>query len=215
MPRARRNGFWAVREALEAGVPLSLIAEAVFQRSLSARRAEREGLRRTIGPGETGEKFQREEFLEDLREAIYLARVLAYAQGFALLASAGENHAWHIDLACAARLWRGGCILRGTLLEKIADVFSRTPELSNLLLDEEFAREAVNRQAALRRTVERASRAGTAAPVLCAALSYFDSLRAGRLPADLIQAQRDCFGAHGFERVDAPPGRLFHANWSE
>ena len=209
------TGSWAAQEAMEAGVPLSLIAEAVFQRSLSARRAEREGLRQTIGPGETGEKFQREEFLEDLREAIYLARVLAYAQGFALLASAGENHAWHIDLACAARLWRGGCILRGTLLEKIADVFSRTPELSNLLLDEEFAREAAKRQAALRKTLGRALRIGTAAPVLCAALSYFDSLRAGRLPADLIQAQRDCFGAHGFERVDAPPGRLFHANWSE
>src|SRR5690606_32600184 len=200
---------------LERGVPLTLIAEAVFARVLSSLKDERVAAARVLrGPGTSGGSFDRMGQLKDLEEALYAAKIVSYAQGFMLLRKASDDLGWQVPLGTVPRLWRGGCVIRSRFLGDIATAYEEDPELANLMTAPFFARELVACQAGWRRTLWRAIAAGVPVPALSAALAFYDGYRAERLPANLIQAQRDYFGAHTYERVDAPRGQRFHTDWT-
>ena len=205
------TGKWTAQEAMELGVPVPTIAEAVFARSLSALKDERaEAAKLLTGPrGEfAGDKDQ---LLEDIRRALYLAKICSYAQGFALLKAASDEYNWNLDLGQVALIWRGGCIIRARFLDEIAAAFARKADLTNLLLDPYF-REAVGQgQLALRRVAALAADFGVPIPGFGSALFYYDSYRRERLPANLVQAQRDYFGPHTYRRTDMPG--VFHTQW--
>ena len=208
------TGKWTVGEALEQGVPLTLIAEAVFARSLSAAKQERVAASQQLHsqvPGFTGDARQ---LLDDLRQALYAAKIVSYAQGYQLLRAAAASYQWQLNYGGIAQVWRGGCIIRSAFLADIRKAFELDPQLTNLLLDP-FFREAVSsRQAAWRRVVVAAVQSGVSVPCLSAALAYFDGYRSEWLPANLLQAQRDYFGTHTYERVDQPRGKFFHTDWT-
>jgi 6-phosphogluconate dehydrogenase len=208
------TGKWTVVDALEAGVPLTLIGEAVFARFLSALKDERVAAARVLtGPAEAPAP-EREAFLADLEAALYAAKIVSYAQGFLLLRAAAERHGWQLDYGGVAQLWRGGCIIRSAFLGDITAAYREEPELKNLLLAP-FFREAVQTaQGAWRRVVAQAALWGVSAPAMSAALAFYDGYRAPVLGANLIQAQRDYFGAHTYERLDRPRGERFHTDWS-
>lgn len=208
------TGRWTVSNALEHGAPLTLVAEAVFARFLSALKESRtEAARHLLGP-EQPVTVDTDEYLVSLEEALYSAKVVSYAQGYQLLAAASREYGWNLDLAGIALIWRGGCIIRSAFLNDIARAFEQQPAPDNMLLDP-FFRDALNRdQGGWREIVSAAVRAGVPVPALSSALSFFDGIRSKRLPANLIQAQRDYFGAHTFERIDREPGEHFHVNWS-
>lgn len=208
------TGKWTVEAALEEGVPVTLISEALFSRSLSALKEERVRASQMLsGPSELiGEN--RKEFLSDIRDALFAAKITSYAQGFALLKKASGTYGWNLNYAGIARLWRGGCIIRSTFLENIAEAFDRNPSLDNLLLDEYFRDAFVHTQNGFRRVCATASLGGIPVPAMSAALSYYDGYRSSWLPANLLQAQRDYFGAHTYERTDAPRGTFYHINWT-
>ncbi|CAA7599531.1 phosphogluconate dehydrogenase (NADP+-dependent, decarboxylating) [Acididesulfobacillus acetoxydans] len=207
------TGKWTCQSALELGVPAPTITEAVYARGLSALKAERvEAARAFPGPNPryAGDK---EKFLAALRDALYAAKICSYAQGFALLRAAGQAYGWELDLSRAALVWRSGCIIRAGFLDRIAEAYGKSPGLVNLMLDP-FFRERLNRaQAGWRRVVASAKELGIATPALSSSLDYFDGYRTADLPANLIQAQRDYFGAHMFERTDRP-GK-FHVVWQD
>jgi len=209
------TGRWTAADALERGVPLTLIAEAVFARVLSSLKDERVAAARVLrGPGTSGGSFDRMGQLKDLEEALYAAKIVSYAQGFMLLRKASDDLGWQVPLGTVPRLWRGGCVIRSRFLGDIATAYEEDPELANLMTAPFFARELVACQAGWRRTLSRAIAAGVPVPALSAALAFYDGYRAERLPANLIQAQRDYFGAHTYERVDAPRGQRFHTDWT-
>jgi 6-phosphogluconate dehydrogenase len=204
------TGGWAVAAALEFGVPAPTIAEAVAARSLSALKAERvEAAKRLEGPGSGGTP---DLALDRLRDALLAAKLCAYAQGFAVMAGAAEAHDWPLDFGRVATIWRGGCIIRARFLNRIKQAYDRDRALKNLLLDPWFAGLIGEAQDGLRQVVAAAASAGIAAPALASALAYFDGYRSARLPASLIQAQRDYFGAHTYERVDRPGS--VHSDWA-
>ncbi len=204
------TGGWAVAAALEFGVPAPTIAEAVAARSLSALKPERvEAAARLAGPVNRGEP---DLTLDGLRDALLAAKLCAYAQGFAVMAGAAEAHAWPLDFGRIATIWRGGCIIRARFLNRIKQAYDRDRDLKNLLLDPWFAALIGEAQMGLRSVVATAARCGVAAPALASALAYFDGYRSARLPASLIQAQRDYFGAHTYERVDRPGS--VHSDWT-
>ncbi len=208
------TGKWTSVAALDLGVPLTLIAEAVFARGLSAMKDERVRASEILRGPQAQFEGDRAAFLADLEPALYAAKIVSYAQGFALLRAAAAEHQWSLDYGGIAMLWRGGCIIRSRFLGRIKEAFDRAPALENLLLDP-FFRETVDRsQAAWRRVVATAVTHGAWVPALSAALEFFDGYRAARLPANLLQAQRDFFGAHLYERVDRPRGRFFHTDWT-
>jgi 6-phosphogluconate dehydrogenase len=203
------TGGWAVEAALEFGAPAPTIAEAVAARSLSAHKAERvEAAARLAGPAAGAPDLS----LEPLRDALLAAKLCAYAQGFAVMAGAAEAHGWPLDFGRIATIWRGGCIIRARFLNRIKEAYDRDRALKNLLLDSYFAALIGKAQASLRQVVAAAARTGIAAPALASALAYFDGYRSARLPASLIQAQRDYFGAHTYERVDRPGS--VHSDWT-
>lgn len=208
------TGKWTCIEALDEGVPLTLIAEAVFARCLSARKEERvlaSGALKGPLPAFSGDRGA---FLRDLMRALYAAKIASYAQGYALMRAAAGTYGWDLNYGGIALLWRGGCIIRSAFLGKIKEAFGRDPGLENLMLDPYFA-EALNEgQAGLRGVCAAAALNGVPAPAMTSALSYYDGCRAARLPANLLQAQRDYFGAHTYERVDRPRGEFFHTNWT-
>ncbi|HEX7003658.1 MAG TPA: decarboxylating NADP(+)-dependent phosphogluconate dehydrogenase [Trueperaceae bacterium] len=208
------TGRWTAEEALEQGVPLTLVTEAVFSRSLSALKEERETAAQHFkGPGASFDG-DRVEFLDDLEAALYASKIVSYAQGYMLMATAKETYEWSLDLGATAAIWRGGCIIRSRFLNDIEAAYRRDPNLTNLLLDP-FFREAVeNAQASWRRVVSQAVALGIAVPAMSAALAFYDGYRTADGPANLIQAQRDYFGAHTYERVDKPRGEKFHTNWT-
>lgn len=208
------TGQWTGQAALDFGVPLSLITEAVFARAMSALKEERATASRLLKGPQPRYRGSRERFVEDLRQALYAAKICSYAQGFALMQTADRVSGWALRLGTIARLWRGGCIIRAKFLDYIAEAFDRQPNLANLLLDPYFRRAVRRAQGGWRRIVREGVRAGVAVPALSAALAYYDSYRAARSPANLIQAQRDFFGAHTFERVDRPRNEFFHASWT-
>ncbi len=204
------TGKWTVQAALDEGEPLTLIAEAVFARNLSAQKDERVKASAVIPRPET-ESISLS--LNDLRDALLAAKIVSYAQGFALLQSASERYDWDLDCARIARIWRGGCIIRSVFLDTIHDAFLSEPCLRNLMLSPWFRETLGRAQAGWRRVVCAAVGAGIPAPALSAALSYFDGYRCPRLGTNLLQAQRDYFGAHTYERTDAPRGTFFHTDW--
>jgi 6-phosphogluconate dehydrogenase len=206
------TGGWAVTAALELGVPAPTIAEAVAARSLSARKDERvSAAARLAGPAARGDRDPTVD-LATLRDALLAAKIAAYAQGFAVMAEASAAHGWGLNLGTVATIWRGGCIIRARFLDRIREAYARDAELRNLMLDPYFAAVLAGAQERLREAVMLAARRGIAAPALGSALAYYDGYRSAQSPANLIQAQRDYFGAHTYERVDRPGS--FHSDWS-
>jgi 6-phosphogluconate dehydrogenase len=208
------TGKWTVVEALDEGTPLTLIGEAVFARTLSAAKEERVTASRALSAAVEPIAGDRDEVVNDLRQALYASKIISYAQGYQLLRAAASKYRWNLNYGGIAQVWRGGCIIRSAFLGDIKRAFDRNAGLTNLLLDPFFRDAVVSRQPGWRRTVATAVRAGIPVPCLGSALSYFDGYRSERLPANLLQAQRDFFGAHTYERVDRPRGEFFHTNWS-
>ena len=207
------TGKWTSQNALDLGVPLPLITESVFARVLSSLKTERVAASKILsGPAAAPFDGDRASFVEAVRRALYLSKVISYAQGFAQLRTASEEYGWNLDLGAIAKIFRAGCIIRARFLQKITDAYAKDPALANLLLDPYFKDIAANYQTALRDVVVAAVKAGVPVPAFASAVAYFDSYRSERLPANLVQAQRDFFGAHTFERTDKPGS--FHANWS-
>ena len=208
------TGKWTGIEALNLGQPLTLIGEAVFARCLSALKEERVAASKVLSgpkPKLTGDK---KAFIDDLRHALYAAKIVSYAQGYQLMRAAATEYKWNLNYGGIALMWRGGCIIRSAFLGKIKEAFDKEPDLTNLLLTP-FFKEAVEKaQASWRRVVTAAVEMGIPVPAISTALAYYDGYRHGRLPANLLQAQRDYFGAHTYERVDKPRGEFFHTNWT-
>jgi 6-phosphogluconate dehydrogenase len=208
------TGKWTGIEALDLGVPLTLIGEAVFARCLSSMKEERvTAAQRLAGPTPRFEG-DRKAFVEELRQALYASKLVSYAQGYTLMRAAAKQHGWNLNYGGIALMWRGGCIIRSAFLDRIKQAFDKDPALGNLLLDPFFREKVVLSQAAWRRVVAAAILDGVPVPALSTALAYYDGYRADRLPANLLQAQRDYFGAHTYERVDRPRGEFFHTNWT-
>ena len=201
------------QHALDLGVPTTLITEAVFARCLSAQKDARVRASAVLpGPG-TAFEGDREQFISAVRQALYASKLVSYAQGFAQLDAAAAEFGWELDNAGIAMLWRGGCIIRSVFLEDIADAFRREAQLENLLLDHFFCSAIVEAQDAWRNAVVTAVQLGLPVPAFAAALAWYDGYRSARLPANLLQAQRDYFGAHTYERRDRPRGEMFHTDW--
>ena len=208
------TGKWTAVSALDLGVPMTMVTEAVFARSLSALKDERVAAAAILKGPDRRFDGERREFVEDIGHAIYASKIVSYAQGYMLMREAAGEHSWHINSGGVALMWRGGCIIRSRFLGKIRDAFAKNPELHNLLLDD-FFRGVIDRsQASWRRVVARAAELGIPIPAMSAALAFFDGYRHAWLPANLVQAQRDYFGAHTYERVDQPRGQFFHTNWT-
>ena len=208
------TGKWTVMAALDQGVPLTLIGEAVFARSLSAMKEERVNASKVLaGPSITA-PHDRKVFCEAIRKALYASKIVSYAQGFALMRAAAKNYGWHLNYGGIALMWRGGCIIRSIFLGKIKEAFDENPDLENLMLDSFFKEALEKAQDSWREVVAQAVLNGIPVPAMSSALSYYDGYRTARLPANLLQAQRDFFGAHTFERVDRPRGEFFHHNWT-
>ena len=208
------TGRWTVASALEAGIPLTLIAEAVLARSLSALKDERlEASRLLNGPSES---FQGDanKLVADLQQSLYASKIISYAQGYMLMRAAAKERAWNLNYGGIALMWRGGCIIRSVFLGEIKTAYERNPGLDNLLLDPYFCGEVEAAQPAWRRIIAQAVQLGIPVPAMSSALAFYDGYRHARLPANLIQAQRDYFGAHTYERVDQPRGKFFHTNWT-
>ncbi len=209
--KQKGTGKWTSQNALDVGSPVPTISAAVEARVLSAYKDQREAAERVLSGPETTFEGDREAIVGVVRDALYAGIISAYAQGFALLRVASAEYTYHLDYADIAKIWRGGCIIRAAFLETIRAAFARAPELPNLLMDSEIGQIVETRQQALRQTVQLAVQHGVPAPALSSALAYFDSYRTARLPANLIQAQRDYFGAHTYQRVDTPG--TFHTDW--
>jgi 6-phosphogluconate dehydrogenase len=208
------TGKWTGIAALDLGIPLTLIGEAVFSRCLSAIKEERvEASRILSGPSPSFEG-DKHAFVEDLKHALYASKIVSYAQGYALMKAAAEEYGWNLNNGGIALMWRGGCIIRSVFLGKIKEAFDRNPTLKNLLIDPFFKEKVESSQAAWRRVVSAAMANGIPVPAFSTALAYFDGYRSERLPANMLQAQRDYFGAHTYERVDKPRGEFFHTNWT-
>lgn len=208
------TGKWTVINALDLGMPLTLITEAVFARSLSAQkdeRAEASSLYARDEPTYTGDK---KEFTDAIADALYASKIISYAQGFTLMKLAAKDYKWDINLGGVALMWRGGCIIRSKFLGKIKEAFEKNPALTNLLLDPFFKDEIIKAEKGWRLAVSKAAELGIPIPCMSTALAYFDGYRTKNLPANLIQAQRDYFGAHTYERIDKPRGEYFHSNWT-
>ena len=208
------TGKWTAISALDEGVPLTLIGEAVFSRCLSAIKVERVEASKIIKGTRSKFSGDRQEFIKDLGNALYAAKLVSYAQGFALLRQAAETHNWDLNYGNIALLWRGGCIIRSAFLGKIKEAFDNNPTLTNLLLDPFFRQVMEKSQQGFRNICSSAMLNGVPAPAFASALSYFDGYRCPYLPANLLQAQRDYFGAHTYERTDRPRGEYFHTNWT-
>lgn len=209
------TGKWTAVAALDAGVPLTLIGEAVFARCLSAQKEERVAASKILqGPSPVKFTGDRKAFLEDLRKALFAAKVVSYAQGYTLMRAAAKEYGWNLNYGGIALMWRGGCIIRSVFLGKIKEAFDQNPALTNLLLDPYFKDTIETLTDSWRSVVAEAVKNGVPTPAFAAALSYFDGYTCERLPANLLQAQRDYFGAHTYERLDHPRGEFFHTNWT-
>ena len=208
------TGKWTAIAALDEGVPLTLIGEAVFARCLSAMKDERVTAARAYGRAIAPFTGDKAAFIEDIRQALYAAKIVSYAQGYALMRAAAKTYGWNLNYGGIALMWRGGCIIRSVFLGKIKEAFDKNPSLSNLLLDPYFKSAMEKHVPAWRRVAAEALAKGVPAPAMCSALSYFDGYTSEFLPANLLQAQRDYFGAHTYERLDQPRGQFFHTNWT-
>ncbi len=208
------TGKWTGISSLDLGVPVTLIGEAVYARCLSAMQDERVKASKVLSGPTPNLSIDKQEFIEDVRRALYCSKMVSYAQGYMLLREAAKDQGWNLNYGGIALMWRGGCIIRSRFLGKIKDAFDKDPNLSNLLLDDFFKETIQNYQASWRRAIIRAIEAGVPTPAFTTALAFFDGYRSERLPANLLQAQRDYFGAHTYERTDKPRGEFFHTNWT-
>ena len=210
------TGKWTSVNALDMGIPANAISEAVFARCLSALKEERiEASKHLAGPNPSPATDNPQSLIDAIRDALYCSKICAYAQGFQLMKEAQKEYNWKLNFAEIAAIWRGGCIIRARFLQKITDAYRRDGNLVNLLLDPYFNEQVKKAQANWRRVVGLAASAGIAAPAFMSALAYYDGYRSARLPANLLQGQRDYFGAHTYERTDSPRGQFFHLDWPE
>lgn len=212
---SKGTGMMTVKEAAERGISAPTIASALFERYISGEKDMRmRAAAMMLGPAFDWSSVDKEQLVSDLRDALFCSKLVAYAQGLQLIHQASVEFNWGINLGECARIWKGGCIIRAKILDKIKQAFSKEGGLTHLLLDPEFAQELVKRQTAWRRVVGLAVATGVSIPALTSSLEYFDSFRSQRLPMNLLQAQRDFFGSHTFERVDQPRGKAFHCRWT-
>jgi len=208
------TGKWTAQSALDEGVPLTLITEAVFARSLSSDKEGRVEASKVLVFEPKAANPDRKVLIAQLRQALYAAKIVSYTQGYLLLRAAAKTYGWNLNYGGIALMWRGGCIIRSVFLGKIREAFQRDPGLQNLMLDPFFTGEVTKAQDAWRQVCSAAALAGIPAPALFSGLSFYDGVRTARASANLLQAQRDYFGAHTYERVDKPRGQFFHTNWT-
>jgi 6-phosphogluconate dehydrogenase len=208
------TGKWTAIAALDQGQPLTLIGEAVFARCLSALKEERVAASKVLSGPKAEFKGDKQAFINDLRHALYAAKIVSYAQGYQLMRAAATEYKWNLNYGGIALMWRGGCIIRSAFLGKIKEAFDKEPNLTNLLLTPFFKDAVEKAQVSWRRVVTTAVEMGIPVPAISTALAYYDGYRHERLPANLLQAQRDYFGAHTYERVDKSRGEFFHTNWT-
>ncbi|HEX9740812.1 MAG TPA: decarboxylating NADP(+)-dependent phosphogluconate dehydrogenase [Ignavibacteriaceae bacterium] len=208
------TGKWTVISSLDVGAPLTLIGEAVFGRTLSALKEERVEASKILRGPKPNFEGNKKEFINDLKNALYASKLVSYAQGYVLMRYAAEEYNWNLNYGGIALMWRGGCIIRSIFLGKIKEAFDKNPKLANLLLDPFFKEKIESSQASWRKVVSACALNGIWIPAFSTALNYFDGFRNDRLPANLLQAQRDYFGAHTYERIDKKRGEFFHTNWT-
>jgi 6-phosphogluconate dehydrogenase len=208
------TGRWAGISALELGIPLTMITEAVSARSLSAMKAERVTASKLLSGPDPRLTAPAQTFVADLGEAVYASKIISYTQGYMLMRAAAQEYHWDLNYGSIAQMWRGGCIIRSAFLDKIKEAFDYAPDLLNLLLAPYFKEQIESAQPGWRRVIAAAVERGIPMPAISSALSFYDSYRREWLPANLLQAQRDYFGAHTYERVDQPRGKFFHTNWT-
>ncbi len=209
------TGKWTAINALEFGMPVTLIGEAVFARCLSALKTERVAASKILsGPAAVDLSAEKAELLEALGQALLASKIVSYAQGFMLMREASEHYEWNLQYGSIAQMWRGGCIIRSVFLDDIKAAFDKNGELDNLLLDDYFRDKIHQSQAGWRKVIAKGVETGVPMPAMSAALAFFDGYRTESLPANMLQAQRDYFGAHTYERVDKPEGERFHSNWT-
>jgi 6-phosphogluconate dehydrogenase len=208
------TGKWTGIAALDEGVPLTLIGESVFARCLSAIKEERVAASKVLSGPKPKFEGDKKAFIEDIRKALFASKIVSYAQGYTLMRAAAKTYGWNLNYGGIALMWRGGCIIRSVFLGKIKEAFDKNPNLTNLLLDPYFKENILNSQDGWRRVCAAALTNGIPVPAFTTALCYFDGFRTEKLPANLLQAQRDYFGAHTYERVDKPRGEFFHTNWT-
>jgi 6-phosphogluconate dehydrogenase len=208
------TGKWTVISSQDLGIPTTLIAEAVYSRCVSALKEERSLASKKLKGPKPKISADRVEFIEAIRQALYASKIISYAQGYMLMRTAAQEHKWNLNYGGIALMWRGGCIIRSRFLGKIKEAFDKNPKLTNLLLDKFFKQEIKRSQRAWRNVVATAAKKGIPTPAFSTALSFYDAYRSERLPANLLQAQRDYFGAHTYERLDRPRGEFFHTNWT-
>ncbi len=209
---SKGTGVWTVQTSLNLGTPVSGIAEAVFARSISSQASQRAAAGNLPAHATKWEVADKKAFVEAVRKALYASKLVAYAQGFDAIRAGAKEYNWQIDLGAVSKIWRGGCIIRAQFLNRIADAYAKNPQLESLILDPYFANAVSEAVSAWREVVAKASLAGIPVPAFASSLSYYDALRAPRLPAALVQGQRDFFGAHTYKRVDMPG--VFHTLWS-
>ncbi|MCB8943586.1 MAG: decarboxylating NADP(+)-dependent phosphogluconate dehydrogenase [Ardenticatenaceae bacterium] len=208
------TGKWTAVAALDAGIPLTLIGEAVFARFLSALKQERVAASQVLRSAAANFTGDKQAFIADLENALYAAKLISYTQGYMLFRAAAAQYSWNLNYGGIALLWREGCIIRSAFLTDIQKAFAKNPALTNLLLDDFFKEQIETAESSWRRVVSQAVELGIPVPAMSSALAFYDGYRRGRLPANMIQAQRDYFGAHTYERVDQPRGQVFHTNWT-
>ncbi len=208
------TGKWAGISSLDMGIPLTMIVEAVHGRALSALKDERVAASRLLSGPKPRITGDRRAFIQDLEAAVYASKLISYTQGYMLMRAAAKEYKWNLNYGGIALMWRGGCIIRSVFLGKIKEAFDRNPQLTNLLLDPYFKKQIESAQTAWRRVVAKAIQKGIPVPAMSSALAFFDGYRRESLPANLLQAQRDYFGAHTYQRVDKPRGEYFHTNWT-
>ena len=209
------TGKWTVESALDLGMPVTLIGESVFARCLSAIQPERvEASKILEGPLGQAATADRADFIENVRRALYCSKIISYAQGYMLLRDAAKQFGWRVNMGGIALMWRGGCIIRSRFLGKIKEAYDKKPDLHSLLFDSFFAGALNEYQASWRKAIVKAIALGVPTPAFSTALAFYDGYRTARLPANLLQAQRDFFGAHTYERIDQPRGQFFHSNWT-
>jgi 6-phosphogluconate dehydrogenase len=208
------TGKWTGISSLDLGVPVTLIGEAVFSRCLSALKDERVAASKVLQGPKVEFSGDKKEFIEDIRKALLASKLVSYAQGYMLMREAAKEYGWNLNYGGIALMWRGGCIIRSTFLGKIKDAFDKNPDLHNLLLDDSFKGVINDCQASWRKVIAQAVTMGVPVPAFTTALCFYDGYRNARLPANLLQAQRDYFGAHTYERLDKPRGEYFHTNWT-
>jgi 6-phosphogluconate dehydrogenase len=209
------TGKWTAISALDLGMPVTLIGESVFARCLSALKDERVRASKILeGPAAPQFKGSHADFIENVRRALYCSKMISYAQGYMLLREAGKEQGWNLNMGGVALMWRGGCIIRSQFLSKIKEAYDKNPKLENLLMDDFFSGVLNKYQESWRKALIAAIELGIPTPAFSTALAFYDGYRTARLPANLLQAQRDFFGAHTYERIDKPRGEFFHTNWT-